>query len=125
MCGLVGIVSLVNKPVLYQELVLMADTLKHRGIDGEGFLISNQPEFCHKIKAGRNNSLAICLEHRQHIALGHRRLSITDLNENAAQPMCDWSGRYWIVFNGEIYNHTVLRQQLKSVGYVFTTDHSD
>ena len=53
-------------------------------------------------------------------ALGHRRLSIIDLSDAGRQPMADASGRYWITFNGEIYNYLELRSELED-GYVFRT----
>jgi asparagine synthase (glutamine-hydrolysing) len=53
-------------------------------------------------------------------ALGHARLSIIDLFDAGRQPMCDYSGRYWIVFNGEIYNYLELRTELAS-DYSFRT----
>src|SRR5215471_17291652 len=52
--------------------------------------------------------------------LGHARLSVIDL-ETGAQPMCDATGRYWIVFNGEIYNYRELRSELVAKGHRFLT----
>lgn len=57
-------------------------------------------------------------------ALGHRRLSIIDLSPTGHQPMCTADRRYWIVFNGEIYNHVELRGELEKLGHVFVS-HSD
>ncbi len=59
------------------------------------------------------------------IFLGHRRLAILDLSPQAAQPMTDPTGRYWIVFNGEIYNFAEIRRDLETRGVAFRTDHSD
>ncbi|MFY0608165.1 MAG: asparagine synthase (glutamine-hydrolyzing) [Cyclobacteriaceae bacterium] len=56
------------------------------------------------------------------VGLGHRRLSVIDTSSAANQPMVDASGRYRIVFNGEIYNFRALRKSLESVGYSFRTD---
>lgn len=72
----------------------MADTLRHRGPDDEGIWVDEE--------AG--------------VALGHRRLSIIDLSPAGAQPMASCSGRYVIAFNGEIYNHLALRDELAAVG---------
>lgn len=55
------------------------------------------------------------------LALGHTRLSIIDLSDEAGQPMPSHCGRYWIVFNGEIYNYRELRQELAELGHRFTT----
>ncbi len=54
-----------------------------------------------------------------HVGLGHRRLSIIDLSDHAKQPMAEESGRYTLVFNGEIYNFQALRQQLQQAGFNF------
>lgn len=53
------------------------------------------------------------------LALGHRRLSIVDLSPSGAQPMTSGSGRYCVVFNGEIYNHVTLRSELVAKGHTF------
>ena len=73
---------------------MMADTLHHRGPDDVG--IWADPE------AG--------------VAMGHRRLSIIDLSPAGAQPMISPCGRYVIAFNGEIYNHLALREDLETIG---------
>lgn len=58
------------------------------------------------------------------LAMGHRRLSILDLSVAGHQPMSEAGGRYWITFNGEIYNYVELREQLQSLGRRFVS-HSD
>jgi asparagine synthase (glutamine-hydrolysing) len=58
------------------------------------------------------------------VALGHRRLSIIDTSTSGHQPMWDQSGRYCIVFNGEIFNFRELRKELEGNGISFTS-HSD
>ncbi len=59
--------------------------------------------------------------HDQTVGLGHRRLSIIDTSEQANQPMQDATGRYIIVYNGEIYNFRQLRQELEAAGCRFTS----
>ena len=76
----------------------MTGAIAHRGPDGENHWIN---------ETGR-------------AGLGHRRLSIIDLSENAAQPM-HYLGRYSIVHNGEIYNYTELRRELIDKGYAFNS----
>lgn len=79
----------------------------------------------------RNRAATDALTHRgpdvgrffndHYVALGHRRLSILDLSAAADQPMSDPSGRYQLVFNGEIYNFRSLRQDLQRQGVEFRT----
>jgi asparagine synthase (glutamine-hydrolysing) len=71
----------------------------HRGPDGEGWRKFTSP-------AGP-------------VALGHRRLSIIDTSDAGHQPMGEPSGRYWLTFNGEIYNYRELRHQLVTLGFSF------
>jgi len=59
-------------------------------------------------------------------ALGHRRLSIIDLSDAAAQPMSNSQGTVTLTYNGEIYNHAEVRRELDALGkYQWKTDHSD
>ena len=72
----------------------MADAIAHRGPDGYGVWTDNE----------------------NGVALAHRRLAILDLSPAGDQPMQDTSGRFVIVFNGEIYNHLDLRAELEAGG---------
>lgn len=91
MCGLAGFVDLRTAPEEAQRrLRLMTDTIRHRGPDDCG----------------------IWFDPSTGLGLGHRRLSILDLSAAGHQPMTSASGRYVIVFNGEIYNHRDLRREI-------------
>jgi asparagine synthase (glutamine-hydrolysing) len=94
MCGIVGLVAHTPEEVLQR----MIEAVSHRGPDGQG-------EFYDEAKS---------------VALGHRRLAIIDLSEAGRQPMC-YANRYWITFNGEIYNYQDLRAELIRLGYRFDT----
>lgn len=102
MCGVVGIAS--SKSPVSQRAWLVAgrDAMAHRGPDDAGEWWSGD---------GR-------------VGLAHRRLSIIDLSPAGHQPMHDATGTLSIVFNGEIYNFTELREQLIGMGHVFRS-HSD
>ncbi|WP_210497151.1 asparagine synthase (glutamine-hydrolyzing) [Microvirga antarctica] len=95
MCGLYG--SLGFAPDRKR-----IDIVAHRGPDGSGWA-----EF--DSRSGP-------------IALGHRRLAIIDVSDAGLQPMADPSGRYHLVFNGEIYNYLELREELRAKGHVFVSD---
>jgi asparagine synthase (glutamine-hydrolysing) len=86
MCGIAG---LYHPKGVSQELVKrMTDAISHRGPDAEGFHVEGN------------------------FGLGHRRLSIIDLSTSANQPMASACGRYWIVFNGEVYNFQEVAKEL-------------
>lgn len=95
MCGIAGILNFNHKPVAYNQIKSMTDTLIHRGPDGEGHYVDH------------------C------VALGHRRLAIIDLSAAGHQPMQTRDGRFFITYNGEIYNFQELRIELESLGYQF------
>ena len=107
MCGICGFVDLSNRyNHLNRQRIIseMTNTLIHRGPDDEGYW--------HDEAKG--------------VSLGHRRLSILDLSSHGSQPMLSNSGRYAIVFNGEIYNHSLLRNELiKSGVNISWRGHSD
>jgi len=96
MCGINGIYS--KKPIdkIGIRIQKMNDAVSHRGPDADGTLIINE-----------------------RVVLGHRRLSIIDVNSRANQPMVSNSGRWTIVFNGEIYNYKELRRE---VNYKFRSN---
>lgn len=93
MCGIFGVVS---SPDPVSDLKVMGRALRHRGPDDEG-----------AFQDGR-------------VALGHRRLSIIDL-EGGHQPMSTQDGKCTIVLNGEIYNFREVRRELQIRGHVFRT----
>src|SRR5437879_6132326 len=106
MCGIVGVLSFTNSSFQVSEpyLTRMRDVMSHRGPDGAGIFVS--PD-------GR-------------LGLGHRRLAIIDLSQNAIQPMTNEDGTLWVIFNGEIYNHAEIRAELERLGgHRWRTDHSD
>jgi asparagine synthase (glutamine-hydrolysing) len=100
MCGICGVVGREDEQLVRD----MADTLAHRGPDGEGF----------RCFPARNGGAPA--------SLGHRRLTIIDLSERGAQPMEYADGRYWIVYNGELYNFKELRADLEQDGYRFRSE---
>lgn len=96
MCGIVGIVNLKGREPLRNDIIQnMTDQIIHRGPDGEGFFIDER------------------------VAFGHRRLKIIDLSDAGQQPMSDITGRYHIIFNGEIYNYQEIKEDLLLKGYEF------
>lgn len=104
MCGFAGILTTrdARRRDLRDSVARMASALRHRGPDDAGTWLDTN--------AG--------------IAFGFRRLAILDLSPKGHQPMPSPSGRYVLVFNGEIYNHRTLRGELERAGCRFT-GHSD
>jgi asparagine synthase (glutamine-hydrolysing) len=78
-------------------------------------------EMCTILKPGGPDDEGIWCDDNNHLVLGHRRLSIIDLTNGGHQPMCYADQRYWISYNGELYNYTELREELKKSGCQFNT----
>lgn len=130
MCGIFG----VQPTVVMSTSVLcaMSRILRHRGPDDEGFLTSPDKDtvrhwFDVDTPAKVRNTFrdGALLPPDQMLpaarwALGHRRLSILDLSAAGHQPM-SYRGRYWIVYNGEVYNYLELRQELAVLGHEFVS----
>lgn len=95
MCGINGIVDFDVRNSFEKEVNLMNETIIHRGPDSGGMF------------------------HDEGVSLGHRRLSIIDVDDRSSQPMYSSDGRYVIVFNGEIYNFNEIKNQIKD--YEFKT----
>ena len=128
MCGFVGYAELTNSEAIKVSLVSkMNDTIIHRGPDGEGFafLGNYNNEEVSKLKNERPEALVFQQNSKRTLALAHRRLSIIDLSTAAAQPMQSADKAITLLFNGEIYNHQEIRQELVEKGHKFATDHSD
>ncbi len=101
MCGICGVVHSNYADKVDEDLVRrMTAVLSHRGPDDEGLLL------------------------KDHVGLGHRRLSIIDLSASGHQPMSNEDQTIWIVFNGEIYNYVELRPGLEAKGHRFSS-HTD
>lgn len=99
MCGFVGYIKNHENERNTQEtehIKAMTDVITHRGPDEEGYYSD------------------------EIVSFGFRRLSIIDL-ENGKQPLSFENHRFWIVFNGEIYNYVELRNELQKTGVEFTT----
>jgi asparagine synthase (glutamine-hydrolysing) len=96
MCGIAGIIDYRNKVLNKNVIEGMLRAVCYRGPDESGTYSS------------------------PFVTLGHARLSIIDLS-TGQQPLSDPSGRYWIVFNGEIFNYPELRDNLVKKGYTFRT----
>lgn len=96
MCGYSGFAGAGDLAILKK----MNDSIAHRGPDADGFWNDGK------------------------VFLGHRRLSIVDI-EGGVQPMWTADGEIGVIFNGEVYNHLELRAELTKLGHVFRTDHSD
>jgi asparagine synthase (glutamine-hydrolysing) len=95
MCGILGVIGNDSKDVLNR----MMPFLKHRGPDSQG------------------------IYNHQNLSLGHHRLSILDLSSAGHQPMHSSDGRYTIIFNGEIYNHLDIRNEIKDkYSFISTSD---
>ena len=108
MCGLTGFLNAcngVNRELAQHWLYDMANAIARRGPDNDGYWVDADAGF----------------------GLAHRRLAIVDLSPAGAQPMASGSGRYVLAFNGEIYNHQLLRQALEREGKVVSPwrGHSD
>ncbi len=100
MCGIVGVFNLNQEPVTLKLIKDMANSIAHRGPDGEGYFVS------------------------KNLGFGHKRLAVLDVSARGTQPMTSQNGEWTVVFNGCIYNFLELKQELKAKGHEFisTTD---
>ena len=96
MCGICGVFNFEGEPVNPGLVTAMSGALQHRGPDGEGHFFQGA------------------------VGLGHRRLSIIDL-EGGSQPITNENGTLQVIFNGEIYNFIELREELQKHGHHFST----
>lgn len=141
MCGIAGIVNLGGKAVEPRSIKRMCDAIAHRGPDDAGYVFFRLSE--NKLGEGGywcgfadakfehlNEHLPVfggdyfkqeTSKQDFSVGLGHRRLAIIDLTHYGHQPMSSSDRRYWVVYNGEIYNYPEIRETLKQKGHVFRT----
>ncbi len=100
MSGVTGYWGYASQDLSGDAFGAFTHSLAHRGPDGFG--IEHFPE--------------------ARLWLGHRRLAIVDLSERGRQPMSYAEGRYWLTYNGEVYNYVELREELGRLGYRFVSD---
>ncbi len=130
MCGIAGIILQSGEGRRLSVVMDMTRTIRHRGPDDEGYAFfskDRQP----LVLGGPDTPESVFRLERPHAprrgpgfmgapgavcALGHRRLSILDLSPAGHQPMATPDGRFWIVFNGEIYNYLELGKEIAALG---------
>ena len=129
MCGIAGLFS--PEGISPEHLKRMSKTIAHRGPDGEGFVFFTEqraiPQASEETSencigqtiAWSPTSRQTEINEKIYGGFGHRRLSIIDLAATGHQPMCSIDGRFWITFNGEIYNYIELREELQKLGAQF------
>ena len=100
MCGIVAVLSRTSDKVDIAEAKNMLSSIKHRGPDDSRIFTAAQ----------------------ESVFLGFNRLAIIDTSELSMQPIMDNSGRFTLIFNGEIYNYLELRDELISLGYHFRSN---
>lgn len=129
MCGINGIYSADIE--VKRNIIYLNKLLSHRGPDDEGFVCINT--FTNKFSSfSGSDSIEEIKNSEPHInstdfynfdlIFAHRRLSIIDLTEHGHEPMTDEHKKFWITYNGEIYNYLELREDLKAAGHIFRTN---
>jgi asparagine synthase (glutamine-hydrolysing) len=107
MCGICGVVDFSGRPVDEAAVTRMVKALHHRG-----------PEATRIFRPARPAGAA----RRPAVALGHTRLKIIDLSDAANHPLANEDETVWAMLNGEIYNFSELRHELKAAGHQFRTE---
>ncbi len=136
MCGIAGQLRLdtTAAPVTAGALIAMADRMPWRGPDDEGFLLERLDGTRHLFGGPVTPPDAFdaplpyapararpAPDLAGDLGFAFRRLAILDLSPAGHQPMCDPTGRFWIVFNGEVYDYLELRAELAGRGHAFRT----
>ncbi|MEI6681821.1 MAG: asparagine synthase (glutamine-hydrolyzing) [Bacteroidota bacterium] len=116
MCGIAGIIS-VNEAVTPSLIQGMTDIISYRGPDDYGYFAFNSDS-----GMGYPYKDHCTMDQPYNLFFGHRRLSIIDLSEAGHQPFSYLNQRYWITFNGEIYNYVEIKNELISKGYMFRSN---
>jgi len=131
MSGISGIIK--ANSVKVKDILSMTSIIRHRGLDDEGYLLIDDQDNIH-CAGGIDTPVIVWNSHYAYsptiktetlwertfnLAFGHRRLSILDSSPAGHQPMSLKNGRFWITFNGTIYNYLDIKNELQKIGYQF------
>ena len=132
MCGIAGVIAKTGfDPLILDRMSLL---IRHRGPDDEGYALYDErtvtacggadtatQSFANPDVSWRpNGTLVSRFGEKYTVGFAHRRLSIVDLSPFGHQPM-SYRDRYWITYNGEVYNYLELRGELEGLGHEFQT----
>lgn len=135
MCGITAIIPLNKQPFPSYLIKKTGDTIRHRGPDDEGYAFFYPSDNTRRVETygGEDTPVGIFESNLPYcpdralpeeineiytLAFCHRRLSIIDLSSTGHQPM-SYRERYWIVYNGELYNYCEIREELEKMGHIF------
>ena len=134
MCGIAAIVS--KESFIANSLKKMANVISHRGPDDQGYYFTNGNE--NSVHLGGDdtpsnvyhsnhsytpkNNIDKDLDSRFKLGLAHRRLSILDLSPSGHQPMSINNDRFWIIYNGEVYNYLEVKSDLINKSHEFKSN---
>ena len=133
MCGISGIINDTLEHYSSADLKAMTDAVSHRGPNDVGYILLDKNDEMHLLGGDDTPAEVYAIQtpykpsgsinqfeaKNFSLGFGHRRLSIIDLSPFGHLPMSYKNGRYWITFNGEIYNYKQLRIQLQALGHQF------
>jgi asparagine synthase (glutamine-hydrolysing) len=121
MCGIAGWIGVGHPEAVLDGVRAAGHMLHHRGPDDEALLVlaANDGLGYLETASQRTDVPAADDDLEFSVVIAHRRLAILDLGPAGAQPMPSADQRIWLAYNGEIYNHVELRQELEREGYGF------
>lgn len=125
MCGICGFFNNIEASVNALEIYAMAQRLRHRGPDDEGYIAVSTRNGMVTPLGGADSQISLPnvarFDGEADLYLAHRRLSIIDLSPAGHQPMSYDDGNLWVTYNGELYNYSEVRTELEKRGHIFRT----